>query len=456
MGFMGLGLYQKLTPYLDVGVNSYAAVSGDLGGFITIGAGARAQYPLTRRLDLKAGLDLGAGGGRGGFTISGGGLMLRESIGLEYRPGEWGRIGVGISHIDFPDGGSINSVQPYLAYSYAFDDLHRPGWGSEDLIPSRQQLLGNGNRHELALVSRFNQIPTGVNKDSGAEQTDFSAFGIEWRSFLNDHFFIGVGSEAAISGDSTGYMQILLGAGLVYPLSSHTNASLQLDIGAGGGGGVDTGGGTLVKMSGSLQYLLGPHWHASLSAGRIQAADASFKANEVGLSLGYNFGPAQSVAAPENGPDIHTHRLRLRMSEQLYLKAAEGWRTHHADENINNLGIQVDYFLTPRWFLTGQGFAAHHGNAGAYMTGLVGAGMRVPLTSRWSAELEAVTGAAGGGGLATAGGWLAQVNAGLNYQITSTLSAQLTLGEAKAVYGEFRAHVLGLSLNYHERLYERR
>jgi len=60
--------------------------------------------------------------------------------------------------------------------------------------------------------------------------------GGQWRSYVGEHAFVAVDSEAAISGGSAGYMQILLGAGLSYPLSARAEASLEIDAGAGGGG----------------------------------------------------------------------------------------------------------------------------------------------------------------------------------------------------------------------------
>jgi hypothetical protein len=65
-------------------------------------------------------------------------------------------------------------------------------------------------------------------------------------------------------------------------------------------------------------------------------------------------------------------------------------------------------------------------------------------------------GAAGGGGLAMGGGLLGQTNVSLAYQFTSSLSGLISIGEAKAVNGPFRAHIAGVALAWHERLFERR
>jgi hypothetical protein len=120
---------------------------------------------------------------------------------------------------------------------------------------------------------------------------------------------------------------------------------------------------------------------------------------------------------------------------------------------VDNLGLQLDYLLgdpqARQWFLTGQGIAAYKGEAGAYMTGLVGVGLRQPLGGRWHAEAEALVGAAGGGGLRMGGGLVAQANLGLGRQLTPHWSVLLTAGRMEALQDRFKAHVLGLSAVYH-------
>jgi hypothetical protein len=446
MGLMSVSLWRDLSPNFSLGILSHAAVEGDLGGFITLGAGGRLRYPLGKKFNAVAGLDLEAGGGRGGYTLSGGGLMVRSHLGLETRLGRLGNLELGISHVTFPDGGNIESSQPYLAWRYDFDGLARRGWGDDDPRPDRDSLRLPGGRHDFALLYRHNKVTS-----SGL--SDFGVLGAQWRSYLGEYTFLNFDSQGALSGNSTGYMQILLGAGVMVPLGSRLSVGAQIGVGAGGGGGVETGGGSLVKADAELSLKLSPRWHVDLSAGQIRATSGGYKSNELGVALGYQFGPEKAKVTEG---EVRVHHLRLRLAEQLYVKAADTWRTHHADENVGNLGAQLDYFFTPHWYVTGQGFAAHSGNAGAYMTGLVGSGLRWPLAGRWSMEWELLGGAAGGGGLAMGSGALLQTNLGLVYQLNSRLACQLSVGEARALDGDFRAHVLGLSLALHERLYERR
>jgi hypothetical protein len=151
---------------------------------------------------------------------------------------------------------------------------------------------------------------------------------------------------------------------------------------------------------------------------------------------------------------LDVERLRMRLVQQSYRGANPGWRCCYADLPVHNLGLQLDYMLGPtesarQWFLTGQGIAAYKGEAGAYMTGLVGAGLRQKLAPRWTAEVEALIGAAGGGGLRVGGGLVAQTNIGLGYQLTPQLGLMVTAGRMEALQGDFKAKVLGVSAVYH-------
>jgi hypothetical protein len=118
---------------------------------------------------------------------------------------------------------------------------------------------------------------------------------------------------------------------------------------------------------------------------------------------------------------------------------------------VDNLGIALDHFVGTaqpdrRWFLTGQGLAAHTGKAGAYMTGLFGAGIQQDWGARWYTEVEGLIGAAGGGGLATGNGFVLQAMASAGYRLNPQLSLLASAGRMTAPRGPFKADVLGLGL----------
>ncbi|NTW63936.1 MAG: hypothetical protein HGA46_07610 [Chlorobiaceae bacterium] len=447
MGMVGLGVSHELSDYFSMGIGTWMAVRGERGGFITLGIDGTLHVPLTDRLGLESGVFVGAGGGRGGYNLSGGGLMLRTHAALTCRIGSWGSLGAGVSYVDFPNSGSISSVQPFVSLSLPFYFPVEGGMErNADRISSRQD---PPRKHSLAVIGRDLQVSSSTNTLSGGDQDDLALLGIEWRTYFDETWYAKLEMEGAASRGSTGYMQILTGVGARLPLADDFYATADLSVGGGGGGDVDTGGGLLFDASAGLQFFLTDNFFAGVSGGYLTSFSGGFESTSIALNLGYEAGRGQDrnlSRTAAKGDDAEY--LRVRLVNQTYFKADDHWRTHHVDEDIQNLGVQIDYFLDRNWYLSGQGLAAYDGNAGAYMTGLLGAGIRKNITDRFYLNAEALAGAAGGGGVAVGSGLVWQGNLGLGYDITPAISVMATAGRMEAFDGDFRSNVLGLSLGY--------
>lgn len=459
MGMVGGRVLMDVNPHLKLGVASYGAVRGQRGGFITLGAEAQASWPLSDRQSLTGNFFVGGGGGRDGRTLAGGGLMLRSSLGLEQRLGTAHRIGLGVSHVDFPNG-RIRSTQPFLSYSYEFPSMLWNGWPS---LPTqgRPGLVSalTSSEQEFALVMRNYHIASGATQDNGLnpQHPRMQLLGAQWSSYLDERWFLTLESEGALGGQSAGYMQILLGGGYRLPLSERHFLKAHASMGPAGGGAVDTGGGLLTDVGLSWQMRWWSRQSLELSLADVRAPGRSFQARSVGLKLVHHFQqPKGQVRAmtPDLLAGLDTERLRLRLVQQTYRGASPDWRCCFAQLPVDNLGLQMDYLLSPsqasrQWFLTGQGLAAYKGEAGAYMTGLVGAGVRQQLAPQWHAEAETLLGAAGGGGLRVGGGLVAQTNLSLGYQFSPANGLLFTVGRIQALKDSFKAHVLGVSMTHH-------
>ena len=449
MGVVGLGLYHNFSDFFSLGVGSWMAVKGERGGFITLGVDGNLCLPITEKIAFESGVFIGAGGGRGGYTLSGGGLMLRPHAQLTYDTGSLGRLSAGISYVRFPNGGSIESTQPYISLSLPFYTSMENGWTDDHPDAMAQKRDSSSRSNSLAAVVRDLHAASGAETLNGAAQRDFTLLGIEWRSYLNDRWYAKLETEGAAGGNSRGYMQILLGGGAQMPVAGNLFVNADASVGGGGGGNVDTGGGLLLDASAGIGYYLTSGLFTGLSGAYVTAPDGSFEATSLALKLGYRSGG--SPANDEKGIGRHSEKpsnMRLRLVNQIYFKASDLWRTHQADMNVENIGIQVDGFLDRNWYLTGQGLAAYGGDAGAYMTGLLGLGVRKNIVDKAFVNAEGLFGAAGGGGLATGGGLVWQGNVGLGYDLHPSLSALATVGRIDAFDGDFRADVFGLSLAY--------
>jgi hypothetical protein len=447
MGMLGGSLLYEARPWLLLGPSSYGALTGERGGFITLGVAGEAEASLTERLGVRGGAFVGAGGGRGGVHLSGGGLMLRGYLGLAAAlPGI--RVTGGVSHVAFPNRGSIRGAQGYLGVEYPFRALVLDDW-----IAGGMRGTGPASRSEFATVYRRYWIPDGVVRDDGvsAQPDRMGLLGVEWRRRVSERVFVKIESEGHMSGGSEGYMQIFGGVGYRVPLAPSTEVRLSGAVGVAGGGGVATGGGFLVDGSALVQQALPGGLFVAAGPSWIRAPDGDFRARGLTAMAGYDF------ETPRLGPDgravgdlldFEGRHLRVRAVHQSYLQASDDWRSHHAHLDVHLLGVKLDYRIAPAFFLTGQGIAAHEGQAGAYMAGLVGVGTRLPLAGPVLLELETLVGAAGGGGLRFGGGLAGQVNGAVVVALRGALELSAGYGRAEALRGDFAAHVVEASVGY--------
>ncbi|NTU52878.1 MAG: hypothetical protein HGA97_04080 [Chlorobiaceae bacterium] len=428
MGMAGLGLERSYDEHFSAGVGSWMAVHGKRGGFITIGFQGSAHLSIAGSTGVEVGAFVGAGGGRGeGYSLSGSGLMIRGYVGLTEALSSSGRIGVGISYTGFPNGGSIDSVQPVVLYQLPVDSgLHR----FDGLA------FGESS---LTVVTRLMRVDSGVHDITGNVQGDITLLGIEWRSAVDDNLFVRLETDGAAGGSSSGYMQILLGGGARIPLWNTLWIDGSVSLGGGGGGGVDTGGGLLVDLSGGVQYLLSEQLVAGTALSWLVAPDGNLSGLCPSLKVGGRFGGA-SLHAEQQLP------VRIRIVTQQYTHGAEGWRSAHSESNVENLGVQFDYFPVSWGYLTGQALAAYDGHAGAYMIGLFGGGLHQKVVGPVFAEVEGLAGAAGGGGLVVGSGLVWQANTGIGLQVTRDVALLMTAGHIDALSGPFAADVFGLSM----------
>ena len=455
VGMVGGNLLFDVNRNFKLGVGSYGALRGNLGGFITLGVAAELHERITPSLRGEAGVFVGGGGGHGANALVGGGLMLRGHAGLSYDLGRYCRVGMGLSHVAFPSG-TIRSTQPYLSYEYSFDSVNGHGWGGapEGIAASDKKLLVR--QQEFALVAHAYRIPNGVVQIGGAPQhPNMQLIGAEWSSYLDERWFLKLAADGAMGGQSSGYMQILAGGGYRWPIARGTAVKLHAALGPAGGGGVETGGGLLVSAGLALQQNISRRNALEVTVEKISAPGHSFNATSLSLKLSHQFGlpAANGFASWGELSRFDPQHLRVRFPSQTYFKGSSNWRTGSTKNTVGNLGVQLDYFIpgpssSANFFLTGQGLAAFSDGAGAYMTGQLGAGAQWPLAARWFVEGEGLLGAAGGGGLAMGSGLVAQGNASVGYRLSKSLSLMATAGYMKALRGDFAATVLGMSLAY--------
>lgn len=453
MGISGATMLFDVSEHMRIGAATYGAVRGDYGGFITIGVAGEYRQPISERWAVHGGLFAGAGGGRNGGRLVGGGLMLRSDVGLTYQVAPWGRVGLGVSHVSFPSG-VISSTQPYLLFEHNFYTTVADGWLAKQTTGLRLASSLSISEQEVGPVFRSYKVPNGVVQDgsNNPQYPRLQLMGFGWQGYLDDNWFLKMEADGAMGGRSDGYMQLLGGAGYRMRLARGTDLKLYGAVGAAGGGKVDTGGGFFMDAGIALRQQIYKGLGIEFSLGRVAAPSRSFKATSGAVQLSYKFGMPHLEGgdwlSSKQIMGLDPEYMRVRVTQQTYVNPSANWRSSRQDQKVSNLGVQFDYFVSPQFFLTGQALAAYTGYAGSYMKGLVGAGVQVPLSSRFFVEAEGLVGAAGGGGLQVGGGLVAQANASVGYRLNKSLSVMGTVGHFTAPQGTMTSSIVGVSLAY--------
>lgn len=448
MGMVGGRLLLDVGSGWRLGPATYGAVEGQRGGFITLGLEVEREWRLSPDWAVQAGAFVGGGGGRGGRELAGGGAMLRAHVGATWYLTPYDRLGLGVSHVRFPSEGAIRSTQPYLRYERQFG----VGLTADERQPPAE--WGGITWSEQAWAARWRTVavPDGLPRVGGAGmQRDFQTLGVEWRAYPGSgNGFVTLGADGALGGGSAGYMQVLAGAGWRWPLWSGAEGRVHAAAGPAGGGGVDTGGGLLTEVGGTLAQRLSRHSAIELGWFAQKGVSAPYRGQGVTLQWSYRLEGHPEGATVQ---DWRAFPLRMRVLHQQYDGRSAQWRCCDADLAVRNVGVAIDW----RWgdpadpwqpYWTGQGLAAYAGRAGAYMTGLLGGGVQWQLHPRWALEVEALTGAAGGGGLQTGNGWVAQWGAAVVYRPGGPWTWSVGAGRMHAMNGPLRVKTMTVALGY--------
>lgn len=431
LGLVTTSLLFESEPGLWLGPAVVGAARGQRGGFFVLGGQVESRWRLSEQ--WRGQLSLLVGGGGGGGAPVGGGLMLVPSASLLY---DWGSVqtGLSVSRVNMPSG-RIGSQQIGLVLNwdgrfryfdagevgYRLSTAAHTGLGFDRLMLSGAQLH----------VKARNDVPASTVRLVGTRA--------EWRA--SEHAYWGVEAAAATHGGADGYMELLGTGGWETSASAIGLSDLYLGarvaLGLGGGGAVETGGGSLGKAAGVLRWELGRDAFVGVEAGAVRSGSGAYNARyaqwQVGLQLDHP-GP------PQDAPVVG---VAWSGSVQHVMKAA---RKDGRQLDLDTVGIKLKRLVGPHFYLTGQAHSAVAGEAGAYSVGLAGAGAQTGLSDNgWRLSAELLAGAAGGGGVANQGGAVAQGMAYLGLSLNPGSEWQLGVGRIRGQHAGLNSRVIDIS-----------
>lgn len=432
MGLVGGSLLFDIGGGWGLGPAVYGAATGRRGGLFVGGVELQRRWRLGQGLSLATGLY--AGGGGGAAAPVGSGLMLRPAVTLLKDLGRTFQLGLSWSSIRFPSG-DIRSNQVGLALGWRQEFVHLTGSG---LVPDEATSMSNGLGFDRM------EATASTYRLTDASRRRIGLFGAraERRSSI-DGFAWGMEAAAAAKGDAAGYMELLGNAVLstapFEKLLPSWRVGLRLGAGVGGGGKLLTGGGLIGKALATMEWSPAPGWVVGTDYGIVRAR-SGLLARQAQVWLGLYLEP---------GIDGRTAASPARVVRTEWVGA---WQHHsriaRSDGSLRSLdtiGLKLNRYVGDHVYLTGQAHSAFAGGAGAYSVGLIGLGLSAAPTASVRVGAEALIGAAGGGGVTTAGGAITQALVWAAWQPGRVGEIRLGLGASRPLHDSHTEPVIELS-----------
>ena len=378
----------------SLGPAVYGAVTGQRGGFLVGGIAVQRSFALAPGWNLAA--QFYAGGGGGAAAPQGSGLMLRPAVTLFRELTPTLQLGLSASYVSFPSG-QIDSGQIglALAWSSEFVHLRRSSVDSGTSLSGESTGLGFDRMAALGSVYDFrDDSGRRIGLVGARADRRSSVEGLRW----------GLEASAAAQGDAAGYMEIL--GTVSYSVAPAPAALPDWQIGArgglgvGGGGGVPTGGGFLGKLTATSEWRFAPGWTLGAEVGGVASATGGFRALQGQLWLATSLEP---------DPDERATDATVRNEwVGAWLHYQDAARVNGGSGSLDLIGLKLNRYLSPNLYVSGQAYSAFAGGAGGFSVGLVGAGLAAQAAEQLRVGAELLVGAAGGGGVQTAGGAVLQ------------------------------------------------
>ncbi len=435
MGMLGANYLVETLPNLYVGGAAYGALTGQRGGFFTVGSEVAWHQKLLKQWEWEAGLYAGGGGGGGATTLVGGGLMLRPHADVLWNFDGY-RAGLSVSQVRFPSG-QISSRQLGLVFSVDAKFSQLSSARSGDALNGKQRGgVGFDRVHAVAGVYQgqiFGQRNT---------KNKIGLVGFRMEQMYTANNFWGIEAAGAASGGAAGYAEFLGTAGIeASVLNGVVSIGARVAAGMGGGGAVSVGGGQLYKIGGYAAANLSRDTHFSLEGGYSTAPKGQLRARYVTANLTMDL----------DHPNSPSEQTKIDQYEWL-LGTNRYVNTAHKDGSVSAMDVvsmQVHRYIGDTIYLSGQAQSAFRGKEGGYSAGLFGAGLRsAKLYGGLSVGAEMLLGAAGGGAVDSSGGAIISPSVFLDWELNDLFALHLSAGRIKSLRGALNTQTAEAAIKF--------
>jgi hypothetical protein len=448
MGFTGIHYNLMINDWFYAGTGIYGAVSGERGGFFTLGVNAGIKKYLGEDFYVDSGFHLGAGGGAA--APDGGGIFILPHINLGYDFKNFS-INSGWNYVDFFDGGEIKGHQFNVALEIPLDYTYAnyESAESEYDIATLKDSDWNIKSKRTSLMFHQNNLKIKGNTQGINNGKTIRLAGFEFANYFNKNWFAFLKVDGAFDGIKAGFMDVFLGGGYLLPFNkNNTNILTKFGVGAAGGGGIDTQGGFLLYPDLSIEQRIFNEFFLSINKGFVISPNSHFNTSSLGVGIKY-YVERSGVIADQSFTNGMFKAFEVIVKHDVYLDAKRD--KDIATENMHQIALQINFDLTKNIYVAGQTAFASFGNAGAYAEGIVGFGARTNsfYNNKINIFGQVLAGAAGGGDISTGEGLIFKPAAGFNYKLNNSLSLRASGGYVKAKGGALSSTMFNVGIKYH-------
>ncbi|TXD52940.1 MULTISPECIES: hypothetical protein [unclassified Polaribacter] len=447
MGYSGIHYNLMLNDWSYVGLGIYGAITGNKGGFFTLGVNAGIKKYIDDKFYVDTGFHFGGGGGAGAPDGGGAFILPHFNVGYDFKNFS---VNSGWSYVDFFDGGHIKGHQLNLSLEIPLNYSYSKYTFSEDefSFAELQKSDWNINSKRTSLLFHVNNLRIKGNTQGINSGKTIRLAGFELASYFSENWFAFLKVDGAFDGIKAGFMDVFLGGGYHVSFNkNNTNILAKFGAGAAGGGGIDTQGGFLIYPDISIEQKIFGDVYIAINKGYIMSLNSHFYTSSYGIGLKYYI-DRNGIKADEKYSNGKFKGFEVITKHDIYFNAK---RDTGIEQNMHQISLQINFDLNKNLYVAGQTSFANFGDAGAYGEGIVGFGTRSNpiIKNKIVLFAQALGGAAGGGGISTGQGLILKPSAGFNYVLSDALSFRAAGGYVKAKGGELSNTFLNFGLKYH-------
>lgn len=284
IGKAGGVLRQYVTDGAWWGLEAAGAASGGADGYMEVLAALGQDYALGGRDSRwRAGWHVGTGLGGGGDVDTGNGWLVKGGPTLRWKT-PWGPS----LHLD---AGVMGSLTGSFKSTYARFSLGLPLDKAAGLFGEPNETAGVVRTQTVyASTSRLTKVKFKDGREEGVGQ-----LGMVLTRDLGEHLYGVAQAGSAAFGSAGAYSYGLFGLGLqAKPWAGWPRLGAELQVGAGGGGGIAIQGGAVAQAEAWAQWDFGSQDRVRLRAGvgqwRTLRGGQTQSSPLINVSLGYAFG----------------------------------------------------------------------------------------------------------------------------------------------------------------------